>query len=367
MNIQRPVLRLHGAYEVENFGDILLARIFADWAREAGWEPIAVDAPDYVYRDLNLSTDITDDPKAVLLVGGGYLGEPKRSLAGRWRWGFKLIERHLSVMQEARNKGLPYAVIGAGFGPISNMIARWKAKSLMKDTATVVLRDPESAAWAKKYGVRCDAISADAAVTLSGTPLSAVAQAEAARFCALAGNRKLVAVQFDRPPAGSDEWAMVFDELEKSLKGLDCFVVGISDQHGTGVAELHRQAAEQFLTRFPNSRFEPYDGLESMLGRLSAADLIITTKLHIGIVGSAYGRAVLSLPTHQKTVRFYRQLERTEICVPKAEWRPDTIGAAFERALILSDQAPLPIPEALSHASRSNADYVKTFLNNSAN
>ncbi len=366
MNIQRPVLRLHGAYEVENFGDILLARIFADWAREAGWEPIAVDAPEYVYRDLNLSTDVTEAPKAVLLVGGGYLGEPKRSLAGRWKWGFKLIERHLSVIEDARSKGLPYAVIGAGFGPISNLIARWKAKSLMENAAAVVLRDPESANWAKEYGVKCDAISADAAVTLANTPLNAVAQAEAARFKALAGSRKLVAVQFDRPPVGADEWAMVFDELEKRLKGLDCLVVGISDQHGTAVADLHKQAAELFLARFPNSRFEPYDGLDSMLGRLSAADLIITTKLHIGIVGSAYGRAVLSLPTHQKTVRFYRQLERTEVCVPKGDWRPETISAAFDKALALSDKTPLPIPAALSQASRSNADYVKKFLTQAA-
>jgi polysaccharide pyruvyl transferase WcaK-like protein len=366
VNIRRPVLRLHGAYEVENFGDILLARIFADWAREAGWEPITIGAPDYVHRDLNLSPDVTDAPRAVLLVGGGYLGEPKRSLPGRWNWGFKLVERHLSVMAEARSKNLPYAVIGAGFGPISNLFARWKAKSLMKGAAAIVLRDPESANWAKQYGVRCDAISADAAVTLSNTPLNAIAQTEAARFRAQAEGRKIVAVQFDRAPSGADEWAVVFDELEKRLHGLDCFVVGISDQRGTAVAEMHRQAAELFLTRFPNGRFEAYDGLDSMLGRLSAADLIITTKLHIGIVGSAYGRAVLSLPTHQKTVRFYRQLERTQVCVPKADWSSASISAAFDQAWALVDKTPLTVPEALTRASRSNAEYVNAFLNKSA-
>jgi polysaccharide pyruvyl transferase WcaK-like protein len=361
LSADRRYVRIHGAFEVENFGDILLMRIFADWVRQAGWEPLVVDAPLYVRKELNLGAEATMEPKAVLMVGGGYLGEPNRKLPGRWRWGFTLMERHLSVLEYAKSRDLPYAVVGVGFGPISNLLARRKTRHLLKSAKLSVLRDSESADWAARYNVGIDAVSADAAIAISEAPLSSAAEAEYQRIRALAQGRSIVAVQFDRDAFAGDEWRMLFDSLTECLAGRNCFVLGVSDQAGTEVAGMHKRAAEAFLTGFPDSRFEPYTGIDALLGCLYASDLVITSKLHIGIVASAFGRSVLSLPTHQKTIRFYRQLGRAEICLPKADWTPASIAIAFEKAFRAADNN-LPVPASLKAASLSNATHVAAFL-----
>lgn len=362
MNARNPVLRLHGAFEVENFGDILLARIFADWARECGWQPMVVDAPDYVKRDLGLIEESRPvKPQALLLFGGGYLGEPKRTLPGRWRWGFNMIKRHLSVLDWARRNRLPYAVIGAGFGPISNLPARWMTRSLLGASIPVVLRDEESAALARQYGVNVSAVSADAALTLADQPLRPEAVTEANRIRSLAQGRPVVAVQFDQPEGTDESWTLLHATLADCLKSTDYFVFGVSDQRGTAVAEKHKQAAEEFLRRLGQRHFEPYTSMDGLIGKLSAADLVVTSKLHLGIVASSLGKPVVSVPTHQKTVRFYRQLGRSEICVPKAQWTQDALKAAFSHAEQTMGQS-LVVPEAVLRAARSNQVALKSFL-----
>ncbi|MGB3352083.1 MAG: polysaccharide pyruvyl transferase family protein [Mycobacterium sp.] len=361
MTTHANYVRVHGAFEVENFGDILLMRIFADWVRQAGWEPLVVDPPPYVCRELRLRADVQVEPKAVLLVGGGYLGEPNRRLLGRWRWGHRLIKRHLPVLEQAKCDGVPYAVVGVGLGPITNLLARRKTRSLLAGAQLNVLRDRESADWATRYGMKVDAVSADAAIALSSESLSVSAIAECERIRDLAQGRKIVALQLDRDSSAGEDWRMLFRCLTECLVGKDCYLLGISDQAGTEVSRMHQTAAETFLEKFPNSRFEHYGGVDSLMGRLYAADLIITSKLHVGIVASAFGRSVLSLPTHQKTVRFYRQLGRESICVPRANWEPATIVEAFEDAYGSADRL-LPQLASLKNASLSNADYTRNFL-----
>jgi polysaccharide pyruvyl transferase WcaK-like protein len=48
---------------------------------------------------------------------------------------------------------------------------------------------------------------------------------------------------------------------------------------------------------------------------LSMVEAIITTKLHVGIVGAALGKTVLSFSGDQKIKRFYKQIGAPERCV----------------------------------------------------
>lgn len=361
LSTDNRIVRLHGAFEVENFGDILLMRIFADWVRRAGWEPCVADAPQYLRRELELDSNPDVRPSALLMVGGGYLGEPARSLLGRWRWGFTLMRRHLTVLETARTQGMPYAIVGVGFGPITNVHARWKTHSALRASRLTVLRDIESANLAAQYGVHVHAVSADAAVNLPDMPLRAAVWDEYERIRSLAHGRQVIAVQFDQDASAGDEWRTMFECLNKCMSDKNFFVLGISDQAGTSNSERHRSAAVAFLERFQHTLFEPYSGIDSLVGRLFAADLVITTKLHIGIVASASGRPVLSLPTHQKTIRFYRQLGRPDLCVPKSDWSFESIASAFQRAHILIGER-LVVPQSLRSAASANEAYVKLFL-----
>jgi hypothetical protein len=53
-----------------------------------------------------------------------------------------------------------------------------------------------------------------------------------------------------------------------------------------------------------------------LIERLNGASVVVTTKLHVGICAAVMGKTVLSFYAHPKTLRFYRQLEREDLCFP---------------------------------------------------
>jgi polysaccharide pyruvyl transferase WcaK-like protein len=101
--------------------------------------------------------------------------------------------------------------------------------------------------------------------------------------------------------------------------------------------------------------------VDQLTGTLSACDLIVTNKFHVGIVGVGLGRAVVSLPCHTKTVRFYRQIGGHTLCLAASDWTPEALEAILHDGWNrLRDGATLP--EALLQASRANRDYVRSFV-----
>ncbi|PKR89658.1 hypothetical protein CXZ10_09870 [Pleomorphomonas diazotrophica] len=353
-------VRLHGAFEVENFGDILLAKIFANWVQEAGGIPVGTSVPAYLQSELDLATSTKADVAGVIMIGGGYLGEPPRSLVGRWFWGEKLRHRHLAVMRAAKQAGLPYCITGVGFGPITNLLARREAVQLMSNATSVTFRDNESMDYASKYGFGQGSLSADAALSLRDLPLSLQATQERDRIAPKDG-RRLVLVQLDRSLL-TREGQFLERQLSRQLARDDLKVVGISDQRGTEVSNGHKVCFEKVQSKLRDAEFLPYDGVEKLIGRISAADLVITSKLHLGIVATALGKRVISFPTHSKTQRFYRQIGRENICLPLLQCTDQKVDDLLAHGLGLIGSPPERFPENILELSRENANQIRGFM-----
>ena len=76
---------------------------------------------------------------------------------------------------------------------------------------------------------------------------------------------------------------------------------------------LYEEYAKCFNMHTPH--ILKYDNPWMLTRQIQRADLILTTKLHVGIVGTVFGCSVVSFPWHQKTVRYYKQIGETERCV----------------------------------------------------
>lgn len=361
MNKNQLVIRVHGAFEVNNFGDILLVKIFVEWVRQLGHIPQILNAPNYVQKECNTQLECDTRPDAIIFVGGGYLGEPKRSYFGRWKWGNSLISRHLSVMKEAADAEIPYGIIGTGFGPISNLVARYKARSLINQSSITVLRDRESFDFATSYGCKVDFTSADAALSVHHLTLNTEAQSTADMLMKHANGKPILLVQLDQSEDYGPEWMLLSNSLLKCIDPNEFFVVGVSDQSGTSVSLRHKKAADGFLKNFDHSLFLPYQNIDSFIGTISAANMVITNKLHIGIVSTALNKPVVSLPTHQKTLRFYKQLDREYACVPKALWSEDSICDAYRKVHSNIKEVSV-VPREVLSLSEANFNYLKRFI-----
>jgi polysaccharide pyruvyl transferase WcaK-like protein len=74
-----------------------------------------------------------------------------------------------------------------------------------------------------------------------------------------------------------------------------------------------------------------YNGIDDLMERIADCDTIITSKLHVGIVASALGRKVISLPVHPKTSRFYEDLSLKEFCLEGERRNPSEIARLLEK------------------------------------
>jgi hypothetical protein len=105
----------------------------------------------------------------------------------------------------------------------------------------------------------------------------------------------------------------------------------------------------------------PYRDPDQVLGVIKALDLVITTKLHVGIVACALGTSVLAFPAHQKTRRFYEQIGAADRCLPLHQLAPGDALAQLER-FARGELGPAPVPPAVRAAALNNRTVLVGFL-----
>ncbi|PTQ13139.1 hypothetical protein CLG96_03135 [Sphingomonas oleivorans] len=357
------VIALQGALNVDNFGDVLLGRIFADWVRSSGCEVVAPFASQSVYPQMLLDKPGSfSDADALLYIGGGYFGEPSRSFLGRWRWGFRMMRNHLKPAPGFLLSRKPVGVIGVGCGQISNIPARIAATTLCKMARVVAVRDDESHAFLKANGVsRTIKVTADAAVSLWDAEMSAETQAALERTRGLADGRPIVSLHLDQQSASTEQWAYMLGTLREWVERNGYYVLMITDQRNTPVVKQQLEEAQKFIVDLPFASVYRYGGVDDLFGVLSASDLIITTKLHVGIVGSTRRRPVLSIATHPKTARFFRQIGASDRCLPLWDWTPESVQQALKSVEGLVGQE-VQVPTRVIEMARENRKIVMDFL-----
>ena len=104
---------------------------------------------------------------------------------------------------------------------------------------------------------------------------------------------------------------------EKFLDGIGQFIENkkitsiliFSDQ----VAPAHHiEFIEKFISKYSQKNvrveFKNYAGINEILKNISLCENIITSKLHVGVCGLSFGKKVVSITSHPKLVRFYKDI-----------------------------------------------------------
>lgn len=96
--------------------------------------------------------------------------------------------------------------------------------------------------------------------------------------------------------------------LKKFLKTNTEYVVALSpDQYSRSQKEALDQVARSINTN--NIEIYPYDDPFKLCMIIQNSDLVITTKLHVGIIAAKLGRSVVSFSSYtEKIKRFYSQI-----------------------------------------------------------
>lgn len=265
----------------------------------------------------------------LVFCGGGYFGGPgKRSL----RWSLRNYCRHFLIAEIAMLMRKRVYVLGTGVGPLSSTFLRSRLKRIVDYADCVVVRDEESRDFLKGLGVTREVVvDMDAAMSLKRdffAPGDGELDALSRTVESSDGGRVMAVhlTNFDAP-----YWeAMAAVVAEFCLSEPSVKPVLITDSITRyGRPSTQKKASARLKQLVPAATQIEYGGDPTELCRLlDTVDLVITNKLHVGIVGVVLGKQVISLPQHVKTPRFYRQVGLSSTCV--VERQPERLRELLE-------------------------------------
>ena len=109
------------------------------------------------------------------------------------------------------------------------------------------------------------------------------------------------------------------------------------------------------------SMIVPYEDHQLLTALISEMDSVATNKLHVGIVSAAVGTSVVSFPFHNKTLRFYKQIEAEQRCIPLKFVERGDIKRQIERYLLNDDTNSL-VPGIVRNLAENNRQLLRDFL-----
>ncbi len=195
---------------------------------------------------------------------------------------------------------------------------------------------------------------------MTSRPLSDAAENSRSSWVAKAAGRKIVLLHLTQKAMTIDGGDYIAEILKKLMADENLYFVASTDQRET---QGSRDTIDYYRNIFlENDRciIHDYESIDGLIGLIEAADLAITTKLHVGILSLARGTPVLSFPYHDKTLRFYRQVGFEQSCLPYSQWTQTNIKTQFERFYNLQG-SKVSIEQSIVDKALQNREIVQQF------
>lgn len=299
---------LHGATNGSNYGDCLFADIFYHHLIEKypNDEFVFLEMPKFgigkFYRENIGYTTVEKNFNyrncdALIYFSGGYWGEQNSDCLHTIR----RYVRYFIPGTWCRRNDIPIAVIGVGGGPISSKVLKKAIKEILNSATTITVRDEETKEYFLNWGVNSQIeVTTDTALIVEAPKVK---------------EKKLIFLHVDESLVFKQFYCDILSEsLKKFLSQHDEYkvIVGHDQKCSNEIQDLVVKDLGNSI-----ATFFYYDGIRQFENMLGGCSLILTPKLHAGIMGASFGKSVISFPVHaEKTLRFYRQIGELERCVP---------------------------------------------------
>lgn len=364
---------LHGCTFGSNFGDCLFAKLFYDECERVnpGYNKLYDNKFIIKNSEFRLSEHYRNyinyhkkcrfidiiKCKGIVFFGGGYFGETTNS----HKEAIIRYYRYLKLGLFARLLKKPVAIIGVEAGPISVKFLKKSIKKLFNYADIVAVRNTDSAKFLKEIGVKNNVIiTADPAININkdikpdeDKTVQEIRQIfldkKILLFHSITNTTYLKLVEFKVIPAlnkflmDNPEYGVVFtyDQVTSTEK----------------IDELKSLAKKIENTKvYINSYKDP----TKLINLIEISDLIITTKLHVGIIGSSLSKSVISIPFNSnKILRYYDYINESGRCTPIKETDENTIYNQLNKY----NGVNINLSNDLIMKSKENYDLLDHFIN----
>ena len=306
---------LHGAINTSNFGDVLFASMFYNRLNEMPekYDVYFAEFPQYgvgsfVRKECNYNKHISLlrqlKSDALVYISGGYLGDNKKSIRLNARRFFRYVLPGL-IAVVAKKK---IYILGAGGGPLYSAINRWGFKCIMNHSEIITVRDPETKQYFESIGVRKHIeATTDTALAIHDDMLPQLAILNQDDYIMKCDGKKKLFIHLVKLKSVDTEFAKkIIPAVNEFLERNKEYSVIIGSD-----LELDDMNALETVKSLKHKNYYEYKyhSAWQLCSLLKDMDLIITPKLHVGIIGAALGKSVVSFPEHAyKTSRFYANI-----------------------------------------------------------
>lgn len=284
-----------------NFGDVLFAKMVLKYITDAGFEAAFYDLSDYFSDYLYNKQGLPQyrfslkDADAALYFGGGYFGERKSDNIYQHLIHYR---RFMRFGSKALNLKKQIAVIGIGAGEYLWKPSKQVVKKVCEQATFVTTRDSESTKYLKTIGIshRIETCT-DIAQTLKKDNL-------------------IVNETMQFNPKKQYIYAHVsykMDVAKLFAEGVKPFLESNPDVKviigADSILDINR-AVDYMRSYLGHDRTigYVYTTPDNLCWVLSQCSLVITYKLHVGIISATLSRSVIAFPKHEKVKRYYRQI-----------------------------------------------------------
>ena len=350
---------LHGATNMSNYGDYLFAEFFYRTLLNSGVVPVFYAHPKYGISNffsshLNYSTgkksckqDFDECDALVYISGGYFVGSPSHSILDE----IKRINRYFKPARYFIKNRKPIYILGVGAGPFDNMPYSKMAKKILDYATCVTVRNEESRECCMDYGINNNIeVTADTALIVNR--FLELYKREIPRF-EIPDGEKMFLFHIDSNPTVTEQLRKaVIPAVKEFLRKNKEYKLFLAAD-GIKSEALYKEYVRLFDEMQPETL--TYRDPWVLTRQIQRADIIVTTKLHMGVVGSAVGKSVFSFPfVPNKTVRFYKQIHEEGRCVPLFEVTAEKVRSLLETY----KDREIVVPEELRELAYRNLELL---------
>lgn len=311
---------VHGSYFVNNFGDTLLIKLLCEKiAKHVGAENVRLARVGHINEQESIGFPIVKDNeisqvKHVFYSGGGYFGEPNVGFFKRWRWAIRNYNRHFS-WNKPFDKA-KYHIIGVGVGPIKNLFYRSAVRNFLNNCDDVLVRDSESNEYCHEYFPEVKNIGLCVDLAL-GTPR-------------LNCKKSKISIHLDTSDSSIIKSVLSYlkDKIDESKIS---FIFDNNVSFNENTLSKYNTILSELKYKSDDYEFIEYKDVSTLIETLSSSKIVITSKLHVGIITiSQYGK-VIAIPNHSKTQRLYSQLSISDFCIERSEYNVNKFDHVYRK------------------------------------
>ena len=352
---------LNGATSGTNFGDFLFAKMFQKKLSQivgednVYWYKSRYALSDFFAKRLNYHKNYClKDIDALVYISGGYFHGDDHCLKD---YVIRYL-RYFHIGICCLFYKIPYAIIAVEVGPTKNCILRIIEKLILRKARILVVRNDESKSFAIKMGGENVICTAD---TVFAMERSLFANIHIPSEIDLCKQQKLF---FHINPliSGNEEIVQKVIPVinEFCVRHPEYVIIVGTDQYIENQYDVFKYIRSQLNASMVF--FNEYNDPLELCKLLDQCDLIVTHKLHVGIVGAYLGKSVISFSGHtSKIERLYKQLNILSRTTPIST-------LTFEKGIAIMEQNynhSIQVPQNIIQSAQLNFKFLTTFLKQS--